>query len=269
MSEQQEMTVHPLLAIIPARGDSKGLPGKNIRLLAGLPLIVHSILFSKLCPAIDRCVVSTDSEEIAEVARAQGEAVPFLRPAELARDETPSILVLQHGLREMEVREGRRFESVLLLQPTSPARQPEDLSRAISILEEDSRSIGVVAVSIPGFNPRYVCVEEKDGYLVGAFNREKTYARRQDVPPVYRISGLLYLWRRDYVVQASEEQLFAGPHRMLMIPRERAVDIDDLYDFRLAEILVREGIVNLPWLNSSLKPDHVPATLEKTKQKQW
>jgi N-acylneuraminate cytidylyltransferase len=248
------MEVHPLLAVIPARGGSKGLPGKNIRPLAGLPLIVHSIMYSKLCPAIDRCVVSTDSEEIAAVARAHSAEVPFLRPAELARDETPSIFVLQHALHEMEDREGRRFESVLLLQPTSPARLPEDVSRAISMLEQHPRSVGVVAVSVPEFNPRYVCVEERNGCLFQAFDQDKVYTRRQDVPPVYRINGLLYLWRRDYVMQASKEQLFDGPHRMLLIPRERALDIDDLYDFQLAEILVREGIVNLPWLLTSERP---------------
>lgn len=260
------MTLHPLLAVIPARGGSKGLPGKNIRVLAGLPLIAHSILFAKLCPDIDRCVVSTDSEKIAEAARAHGGVVPFMRPSELAGDETPSLLVLKHAISTMEVREGRRFESVLLLQPTSPVRQPEDLARAIAMLEEDSRAVGVVAVSIPEFNPRYVCVEEEDGYVVPAFKQDKTYTRRQDVPAVYKINGLLYLWRRDYLMQVSEEQLFAGPHRMLLVPRERAVDIDDLHDFRLAEILVREGIVNLPWLDSVPKADHLPSTLGRNRE---
>jgi N-acylneuraminate cytidylyltransferase len=251
------MEVHPLLAVIPARGGSKGLPGKNISPLAGLPLIAHSILFSKLCPAIDCCVVSTDSAQIAEVARAHGAEVPFLRPYALSRDETPSLFVLQHALREMEVRGGRRFEAVLLLQPTSPARLPEDVSQAISLLEQDSRSVGVVAVSVPEFNPRSVCVEEREGHMVRAFDQDKIYTRRQDVPPVYRINGVLYLWRRDHIVQASKEQLFDGPHRMLLIPRERAIDIDDMYDFRFAEILVREGIVNLPWLNSHNAADRL------------
>jgi CMP-N,N'-diacetyllegionaminic acid synthase len=243
------MGVHPLLAVIPARGGSKGLPGKNVRPLAGLPLIAHSILCSKMCPAIDRCIVSTDSQEIAVVARAYGQEVPFLRPAELARDITPSLFVLQHAVTEIEANEGRRFESILLLQPTSPARLPEDVSRAISILNEDQLSVGVVAVSVPEFNPRYVCVEEQHGYMVRAFDKDNSYTRRQDVPPVYRVNGLLYLWRRDYLMQVTEEKLFAGLHRMLLIPRERSIDIDDLYDFRLVEIFVREGIVNLPWLN--------------------
>ena len=245
-----QMRIRPLLAVIPGRGGSKGLPSKNIRPLMGMPLIAHSILFTRLCPAIDRCVVSTDSEEIADVARAHGAEVPFLRPYELSRDETSSLLVLQHALHEMEAHEGRRFESVLLLQPTSPARLPEDVRKAISALEQDSASVGVVAVSVAEFNPRFVCVAEQDGYMVRAFDEDKAYTRRQDVPPIYRINGLLYLWRRDHLAKASEKQLFAGPHRLLLIPRERAIDIDDLHDFRLAEILLREGIVNLPWLTS-------------------
>lgn len=243
------MNLHPLLAIIPARGGSKGLQGKNIRLLAGLPLIAHSILFAKLEEAIDRCVVSTDSEEIREVTRAQGGEVPFMRPAELAGDETPTLLVLQHAVGEMETYERRRFESVLLLQPTSPLRRSEDLSQALSMLGVEPRAAGVVAVSVPEFNPRYVCVEEQNGYAILAFPQGKTYTRRQDAPPIYKINGLLYLWRRDYLMQATEENLFRGPHRMLIIPRERAVDIDDIHDFKFAELLIREGTVNLPWLN--------------------
>jgi CMP-N,N'-diacetyllegionaminic acid synthase len=239
-----------VLAVIAARGGSKGLPRKNVRVLAGLPLIAHSILFAKLCPQIERCVVSTDDAGIAATAREFGAEVPFLRPAELARDDTPSLAVVQHALREMEIRDGRRFESVLLLQPTSPVRSPEDVTRAMALLEEDSEAAGAVAVSVPEFNPRYVCVEEKNGYASAAFPREAHYIRRQDVPPVYRINGLLYLWRRDFLLQTSAETLFEAPHRMLVIPRERAIDIDDLFDFQVAELLLREGLVTLPWLTT-------------------
>src|ERR1700729_553175 len=157
------MSVHSAIAIIPARSGSKELPGKNVRLLAGLPLIAHSIRFARLCPEIERCIISTDSEEIAKVARdAEGE-VPFLRPAELAQDSTPMLPVLQHGIRQMELLEGKCYELVILLQATSPFRLPEDVSRALQIIREDSEAVGVVAVSTPSFNPRVVCVEEKNG----------------------------------------------------------------------------------------------------------
>ncbi len=112
------MSQHSTIAIIPARGGSKGLPGKNLRSLGGLPLIAHSIRFAHLCPEVERCIVSTDCEEIAKAARDAGGEVPFLRPPELAEDSTPMLPVLQHALRETELREGKRYELVILLQPT-------------------------------------------------------------------------------------------------------------------------------------------------------
>jgi CMP-N,N'-diacetyllegionaminic acid synthase len=136
------MSIHPVLAVIPARGGSKGVPGKNIRPLAGLPLIGHSIRLAKLCAEIAECVVSTDSAEIAEVARECGAEVPFLRPAELARDDTPMWPVLQHALSEMESIANRRYGSVLLLSPASPGRLPEDVSKAIDLLEQDQSAVG-------------------------------------------------------------------------------------------------------------------------------
>src|SRR5579884_3438939 len=105
------MSLRPLLAVIPARGGSKGLPGKNIRPLAGLALIAHSIKCAEMCSQIDRCIVSTDSEEIARCAKTSGGQVPFLRPPELAQDDTPTMPVLQHALQEMERIDGRRYES--------------------------------------------------------------------------------------------------------------------------------------------------------------
>jgi len=244
------MSVHPLLAVIPARGGSKGLPGKNILPFAGLPLIAHSIRFASMCPEIDRCIVSTDSSEIAAVALEHGGDVPFLRPAELASDNTPTWPVLQHALREMEDREGRRFESLLLLQPTNPGRLPEDVTRALALLESNLDAVGVIAVSEPPFNPRWTCVEERGGRIVNAFAESKTYVRRQDVPPVYRINGMLYLWRRDHILAETEDEMDDKPHLALQVPEERAIDIDSPSDFKIGEILVRNGVVTFPWLKS-------------------
>lgn len=242
------MSVRPVLAVIPARGGSKGLPAKNIRTFAGLPLIAHSIRLARLCPEVDRCIVSTDSEEIAAVAREHGGDVPFLRPAELAEDTTPMWPVLQHALREMEALDGRRFETVLLLQPTSPGRIPEDVAHAVATLESNSRAVGVVAVSKPHFNPRWTCVEECDGFMAQSFPDKKVYVRRQEVPPTYRINGLLYLWRRDHVLMESEHGMYTKPHLMLRVPEERAIDIDSLSDFQIGELLVRERLLTFPWL---------------------
>jgi CMP-N,N'-diacetyllegionaminic acid synthase len=247
------LTLRPLLAVIPARGGSKGLPGKNICLLAGLPLIAHSIHLAKLCSEIDRCIVSTDSEEIAAVSRACGANVPVLRPVELAKDDTPMWAVLQHALTDSEQRLNMRFESLLLLQPTNPFRLPEDVTRAVEVLETDSNAVGVVAVSEPPFNPRWVCVEEADGYMKQLTPGVPSYVRRQDVPAVYRISGLLYLWRRDHVLGSSVPNYYTAPHRMLIVPDIRAGDVDTLQDLAMMELLLREGLVELPWLLSKDK----------------
>jgi len=243
------MAIEPVLAVIPARGGSKGLPGKNIRPLSGLPLIGHSIRFARLCPGITKCIVSTDSDEIAAVARECGGEVPFLRPQELARDDTPMWPVLQHALAEMESREHCRYGSVLLLSPTSPARLPQDVSQAIDLIDQDIRAVGVVAASRPPFNPRWTCIDiSEDGYMRKSFPDGNVYVRRQDIPDIYRINGVLYLWRRDHVANAKAPGYFEQPHRVSEIPESRAIDIDTLRDFRLAELMLRDGMIQFPWL---------------------
>ncbi|MBC7542946.1 MAG: acylneuraminate cytidylyltransferase family protein [Candidatus Sericytochromatia bacterium] len=239
---------HPVLAVIPARGGSKGLPGKNVRLLGGLPLIVHSLRCAAMTPQIDRCIVSTDDPGIADVARAAGGHVPFLRPAALAGDATPMMPVLQHALRTMEEQDGKRYEILLLLDPTSPGRLPGDITEALAMLANDPAAQGVVSVSEPRFNPRWVCVEPKDGYMAPAFADAATYTRRQDVPPIYRINATLYLWRRDYLLGIEGDHWMTGLQRMLIIPEERAAHIDELADFQHAELALQAGLMQFPWL---------------------
>jgi CMP-N,N'-diacetyllegionaminic acid synthase len=244
------LSLRPILAVIPSRGGSKGLPGKNILLFAGLPLIAHSVRLAALCPEIDRCIVSTDSEQIAAVARQHGADVPFLRPPELAQDDTPMWPVLQHALREVERQTGMQFGSLLLLDPTSPGRTPGDVTEALRILESDPHAAGVVAVSEPAFNPRWVCVEEVGKYMKQLVPQTHSYVRRQDVPPAYRVNALLYLWRRDHVMNEDAPRFYEIPHRILVVPEERAIHIDEPRDFALAELLVREGFVKFPWLST-------------------
>ena len=242
------MILHPVLAVIPARAGSKGLARKNIQQFAGLPLLAHSIRFAAMCPEISRCVVSTESEEIAEIARIHGGEAPFLRPAELATDDSSMTPVVQHALHQVEQQEGKKYGSVLLLQPTSPARLPADLTQALTILEGDPAAAGVVAVAETSFNPRYVCVQQGTEALQMAFAEADGANRRQNVAGVYRITGSLYLWRSDYVQQCGDINLGRDRHRLLVVPKERAIDIDDLYDFRMAEVAVTSGICPLPWL---------------------
>lgn len=234
-----------MLALIPARGGSKGLPGKNVRPLAGLPLLEHSLRLARLCPEIARTVVSTDSEEIAAVARAAGGDVPFLRPAELARDETPMLPVLRHALEQLS--DG--YETLLLLDPTSPGRLPEDVARAHELLEASPAADGVVSVSEPPFNPIWHAVVERDGYLEPLLSEGRAYGRRQDVPRVLRINAALYLFRTSFLRREHETWL-NGRHRLLEIPELRAFHIDTEEDFRLCELVLESGLVRLPWLSA-------------------
>ncbi|MDP3703767.1 MAG: acylneuraminate cytidylyltransferase family protein [Candidatus Omnitrophota bacterium] len=241
---------HGLLAVIPARGRSQGLPQKNIRPFAGLPLIAHSILFAKMCPEIDRCIVSTDSPEIANVATRFGGDVPFLRPAELAQHETPIWPVLQHALAEVEQQDGASYDALLLLDPTSPAREPADVSDAMHRLQAQPLADGVIGVSRPEFNPIWHCVVERDGWMADLMEEGADCERRQDVRPVYRINGSLYLWRTAFVRTARSWRQ-DGRHRLYEIPESRAMSIDTVEQFERAELLVKSGRIVLPWLSES------------------
>ncbi|WP_394838068.1 acylneuraminate cytidylyltransferase family protein [Pendulispora rubella] len=242
------MKVHPVLGVVPARGGSKGLPRKNIRPLAGLPLLAHTLRCAELAPIVERVVVSTDDAEVAAIARAHGGDVPFMRPTELAQDDSPMMPVLAHALQQAEAQDGRRYESVLLLDPTSPARLPEDITRAVEMLAAAAPDIdGIVACSRPSFNPFWVGVTAKDGWIERAFDASKVYARRQDVPTFYRVNGALYLWRRDFVLGADASWLTSGKHLLLEIPEARAFSLDDEREFRLLELQIEHGLLDLPW----------------------
>lgn len=238
-----------MLAIIPARGGSKGLPGKNIRPLAGLPLIAHSILLSRLCPQITRTIVSTDSLEIAEVARQFGADVPSLRPQELAQDDTPMWPVLRHVLETTEAQENRQYPYLLLLDPTSPGRFPEDIAGALTKLEAIPEADGIIGVSKPEFNPIWHCVVEHDGWMESLFQSAGAYVRRQDVPSVYRINATLYIWRAEFVRREVDKWLDRGKHLIYEVPERRAIHIDDVDEFLRTEALIRQGFISFPWLN--------------------
>jgi N-acylneuraminate cytidylyltransferase len=239
---------HGMLAVIPARGGSAGLPGKNIRPFAGLPLIAHTILYARMCPEIDEAVVSTDSQDIATVAREHGASIPFIRPPELARHDTPVWPVLRHALDAVEQQGQRKFEFLLLLDPTSPAREPADVSGALKRLQEMPSADGVIGVSKPDFNPIWHCVVEREGWMTDLMDNGGRFERRQDVPAVYRINGSLYLWRTRFVRSQTEGWRRHGRHVLYEIPELRAMSIDDLQEFQKAELLVTQGLIHFPWL---------------------
>jgi N-acylneuraminate cytidylyltransferase len=240
-----------VLAIVPARGGSKGLPGKNLRPLAGLPLIGHSLRAAALLPSVTRCIVSTDSAEIASVARSLGGDVPFLRPAELAADDTPMAPVLRHALGVVEAQDGP-YEYVVLLDPTSPAREPAEIESALSLLAVRPEWDGVVSVSAPTFHPLWVGVRPgPDGSIERYFADGTGVTRRQELDRYLRINGNFYVWRAAFVRRMDTSWLDEGVHGMVEIPESRAFAIDYLYEFQVLEALVAQGVVTLPWLTPS------------------
>jgi CMP-N,N'-diacetyllegionaminic acid synthase len=238
-----------ILAVIPARGGSKGLPGKNIRPLLGKPLIAHTITLASQLSTNVRFIVSTDDPSIAEVARDAGADVPFIRPAELANDTAPMSVVLRHALEAMEDIDGVTYDMVLLLDPTSPTRLATDIEEAIAVLGKSQELDGVIAVSEPSFNPIWVGVkpQAQDSSTLERYFTEGTgVIRRQDVPRFLRINGSFYVWWADYIRRLETSWFDEGRHGYVEIPESRSFSIDDETEFRLLEAAVKSGIAPLP-----------------------
>jgi len=237
-----------VLAVIPARGGSRGLPGKNTKPLCGLPLVAHAIRAAAATPVVTRIVVTTDSPQIAELAREHGGDVPFLRPAELAADDTPMAPVIAHAVRTVESMEGRTYDAVVLLDPTSPARDPQQITSAVELLWQDAALDGVVSVSEPTFQPEWVGVRQEGAALTRYFSSGVGVTRRQDTDRYLRINGNFYVWRAASARALSRSWFDEGRYGGLEIPEAQAFSIDDDYEFRLIEALVAAGLVRLPWI---------------------
>lgn len=222
-----------IVAFVFARGGSKGLPRKNLRPLAGKPLIVHAIDTALALPRVDKVVVSTDDVEIAEVARKAGVEVPFLRPRELASDTAPEWLAWQHAIRALR-ESGETVDIFLSLPPTSPLRLPADVDCCLDALLSSS-SDAVITVRAAERNPYFNMVrQDPDGSMRLAI--EGVFHRRQDAPKLYDITTVAYAARADFILSAN--RIFDGKVRAVLIPRERALDIDTELDLLIGETLV-------------------------------
>lgn len=220
------MTESAVLGLIPARGGSKGVPRKNIRELAGIPLITHSIQAARDATAIDSVVVSTDDGEIAEVAESHGARVPFMRPSELATDEAPTAPVITHALETLHDA-GEAYDSFVLLQPTSPLRTATDIDEAYS-LYNDSESDSVISV-YPTYDTRWKRTPEGAKKL----NYTDAGKRRQDRDPEYVINGAIYV--TDVKQFFQTEETITGTTKMYEMTERESVDIDTPFDLWLAE----------------------------------
>ena len=230
---------YTILALIPARGGSQGVSKKNIRLLAGKPLIAHSIIIARASRYIDRVVVSTDSEEIADVARHYGAEVPFVRPSELAESFTPDAPVLAHCLKWLREHEQYEPHLIVHLRPTGPLRTKEEIDRAIELLADDPDADSIRSVEEPPKSPFKMWV--RDGVYLKPFVvmegvKDAHTAPRQTLPHVFQTTADIGICRTRVVLDYGS----VIGHRVLPYVLERpTIDIDTLFDFELAEFLLR------------------------------
>lgn len=225
------MSIH---AFIFARGGSKGLPRKNIKLLAGKPLIVYSIDTAKEVSSIDKIFVSTDDPEIASIAKAAG-AIVIDRPSELASDTSSEWLAWRHAIEWVREHYGE-FTGFVSLPATSPLRSTSDVESAINRLTEKSADI-CISITPANRSPFFNMVKVNPDQLVELVNKSDTaLVRRQDAPKVYDITTVVYATSPDFIMHNNA--LFEGRVTAIEVPKERAVDIDDIYDFKLAEAIL-------------------------------
>lgn len=227
-----------IVGCIFARGGSKGVPRKNVRLLAGKPLIAYAIEAGMESRWIDRVIVSTDDAEIAEVSRQYGAEVPFIRPAALAQDDSPEWLAWQHAVRTLSNTDNRKIEVIVSIPPTSPLRTPGDVDACIQTLLESDADI-VITTRPAERNPYFNMVVLDDrGYARVVIVPDQAICRRQSAPPVYDVATVAYATRPDFILNARS--IFDGKVKTVLVPTERSIDIDTEMDFKLAELLMCE-----------------------------
>lgn len=226
-----------ILGVITARGGSKGLPGKNIRPLHGKPLLAWSIEAGKYSGILDELLVTTDDHEIGAIAREYGASVPFIRPPELATDTTQTMDVLLHVLEWYE-QTGLFFDLLVLLQPTSPLRTAEDIVRGVKLLFEKYAQ-AVVSVCEAEHHPYWMNHLPEDGCMGNFLRKEAQNMPRQLLNTYYRLNGALYIAEITWL---KEQKSFFGEKTFAYVmERERSVDIDEMMDFQLAEILLKNN----------------------------
>ncbi|MEQ1727563.1 MAG: acylneuraminate cytidylyltransferase family protein [Vicinamibacterales bacterium] len=231
-----------VLAVVTARGGSKGLPGKNLVDLCGRPLIAWTLAAAEASSAT-RVIVSTDDAAIADEAGRWNAEVPFLRPAELAADDTPGIAVVRHALDWCEEQERYQPDIVVHLQPTSPLRTAEDINAALRLLEE-SRADAVVSVCEATHHPFWIKRTSEAGWLTDLVAQAGQVMRRQDLPEALAVNGALYLARP--AVARSPGGWFGERTKGYLMPPDRSIDVDTEFDLRIAQCLLAQRLRNQP-----------------------
>ncbi|MEJ2304917.1 MAG: acylneuraminate cytidylyltransferase family protein [Anaerolineales bacterium] len=225
-----------ILGVIPARGGSKSVPRKNIALVHGKPLLAYTIQAAQGSQRITHFVVSSEDPEIVAVAKRYGAPVPFERPAELAADESPTLPVVQHALREMEMLEGIAFDYIVLLQPTTPLRLPEDIDAAVDKLIATGADSVISVCDVGAYHPARMRQIVDDRLVELPIREPKEMLRRQDLPPVYIRNGAVYAVKREVVIEHNS--MVGQVSRPYIMPDERSINVDSKLDLLLAEILL-------------------------------
>jgi len=233
-----------VLGIITARGGSKGIPGKNIKKLAGKPLIVYTIEAARKSGALDRIILSTDDEQIAKIGRKYGAEVPFMRPARLARDDTQHLPVLQHAVRWLKEKENYRPDFVMILQPTSPLRQPFHIKEAVELIKKGKADSVLSVAKIPeNFSPHKAMVVNDRGLLklfMGSRPIHKRIPRRQDLVQTYWSVGSIYLFKTSLLFNAKRPNFYGGKTLPYIIDSKYVLDINTPEDWPVAEAAVKK-----------------------------
>ena len=236
-----------ILAVIPARGNSKSIPRKNIKELAGYPLIAYSIAAARQSASVTRVIVSTDDEEIAQVAKQFGAEVPFMRPAEYAQDQTLDLLVFEHALTWLREQEGYVADVVIQLRPTSPIRPSHCVDDAIEILQTHPQADCVRGVVVAGQNPYKMWHIQSDGALSPLLTvqgiKEAYNAPRQALPPVYWQTGHIDAIRLATILK--KHSMTGDVIYPLLIDQSFTIDIDTMYDWQNAERLIMGGTLEM------------------------
>jgi N-acylneuraminate cytidylyltransferase len=224
------------VGLICARGGSKGVARKNLRLLGGKPLIGWAIEVARKCPSLDRIVVSTEDSEIAEVARGFGAEVPYVRPSELAQDGSPELLVWKHAVQTLAAQDGRMPDVLVSLPSTSPFRAVEDVEACIATLLEHSADL-CITVRHAHRSPYFNMVKFTDGWASLVMKPSTPIFNRQDAPEVFEITTVAYAVSAAYVLRA--DKLLSDKVRATIVPEGRSLDIDTELDLAFAEFLLK------------------------------
>lgn len=225
------------LAIIPARGGSKGLPGKNIKNLCGKPLIAWSIEVGLKSKYLDEVIVSTDSEEIADVAKKYGANVPFLRPKILANDTAPTFDTLKHAIDFCKNNLNKTYDYIVLVEPTSPLRTEYDIDNAIEQLF-DSKASSIVGIGkTEDQNPAFLIKKNENGFIYGYENKDMRVMRRQDINDVFFFEGTIYISKTDTLL--DKETFYHSETIGYDVPKYKSLEIDDIDDFIMIEAIMK------------------------------